>query len=223
MCQVSCVMCRVSCVMCPVSWTMYYVFFTYDVFHVSHILHHVPCVMCNVSCTKCNVSCTKFHLSNPKTRYTTVESGRGGARRGGRAGRGRAGRDSDRSVRPEDKSPPYPPNHRKKPSWGCLWKHEQTNSYLNRWRNKNRGWPADLWLGTEKPNLEQDTQHKDEQQMTRGARHVRACGRVRADTCGCVRTRADATPGRPACGWSAQSRIRPNAGYGPTLDTDSKP
>ena len=64
---------------------------------------------------------------------------RGGAAHGG-AARGRAGWDADGSVRPENNRTSYPPDNRREPSWACLWKHEQTNSYVNRWRNKARGY-----------------------------------------------------------------------------------
>ena len=79
------------------------------------------------------------HLSSPKPGHTTGGSGRG-ARRGG--GVGWAGRDADRTVRPGDRRPSYPPRHRRHVSWTSPQKHEQPKSYVNRWGNTATGWQA---------------------------------------------------------------------------------
>ena len=77
-------------------------------------------------------------LSNPKPGHTTGRSGRGGARRGGEGRRGWVGRDAVGSIQPGI----LPSSESKTLSWTCLRKHEQTKSYLNRWRNEIRGWSA---------------------------------------------------------------------------------
>ena len=76
------------------------------------------------------------NLSNPKPGHTTSGSGRGALRGGG----GRAGLDANRTVRLGDKPPSYSPKHRRHVAWTTLQKHEQAKSYVNRWRNKTRGW-----------------------------------------------------------------------------------
>ena len=58
---------------------------------------------------------------------------------GGAAGRRRAGLNDDRTVRPGDKRPSYPPRHRRNVARTSLQKHEQAKCFLNRWRNTATG------------------------------------------------------------------------------------
>ena len=77
-----------------------------------------------------------------KTRTYHVRAGQAGRRTEQQGGAGGwAERDADGSVRPENNRPSYSPGHRRKPSWTCLWKHEQTNRYVNRWKTK---YPVDV-------------------------------------------------------------------------------
>ena len=86
------------------------------------------------------------NLSNPTPEHTKGGSRRGGARRGGGAGQGRTGR--RRVASPRRHPSPLPPQgfsragHRIQLSWTFLRKHEQTKSYVNRWRNTTSGWRA---------------------------------------------------------------------------------
>ena len=58
---------------------------------------------------------------------------------GGAAGRGRARLGANRIIRPGNKSPPYPPRHRRNVASMSLQKHEQAKSHVNRRRNKISG------------------------------------------------------------------------------------
>ena len=64
------------------------------------------------------------------------QAGRYGRR--GRAGTGSTGRRRDCLRR--RKQPLLPSRRWKITFWVCLWKHEQRKPYVNRWRNKTRGW-----------------------------------------------------------------------------------
>ena len=70
----------------------------------------------------------KPNLSNPKP-------GRGAA------GRSRARLGTNSTIRPENKSRPYPLRHRRHVALTYLEKHEQAKSYVNRRGNKISGWP----------------------------------------------------------------------------------
>ena len=75
---------------------------------------------------------TSQHITSHHTcRFQTPDiprSGRVGAH-GGAAGRGWAERDADRTVRPGDKRPWYPPRHRIHFTYTSHQKHEQAKSY----------------------------------------------------------------------------------------------
>ena len=77
----------------------------------------------------------KLNLSNPKPGHTIPRAGRVEAP-GGAAGRGRARLGANRTIRPGNKSPPFPPSHRRNVASTSLQKHEQAKSYVNRRRNK---------------------------------------------------------------------------------------
>ena len=81
--------------------------------------------------------------SKTRTYHGRVRAGRRTAGRRGAAGPDRT--ELDGTVRPGDNHPLCPPElpaHRRQLSWTSLRKHEQTNYYGNRWRNKTHGWPA---------------------------------------------------------------------------------
>ena len=80
------------------------------------------------------------NLSNPLPGLTTGGSRRSGTRRDGEARRRLAGRDANDPVRPGGNRPSYFPDDRRKLSWVRFRKYEQEKLYVNRWRNKNRGW-----------------------------------------------------------------------------------
>ena len=93
------------------------------------------------------------NLSNRKTRHTTSGLTWDGARRGIGAGRGQVARNAEGSVRLEENRSTYPPRHRTHMSWTSSQKHKQAKSYINRWRNKNRGWPAIYQLDEKRSSL----------------------------------------------------------------------
>ena len=64
-------------------------------------------------------------------------AGRVGAH-GGAAGRSRAGLDANRTVRPGDKGPSYPPRHLRQVAGTSLLKHVEAKSYVNRMRKQNK-------------------------------------------------------------------------------------
>ena len=75
--------------------------------------------------------------SKTRTHYGPVGSGRRTAGRRGGAGLGRTGR---RRVDPARRQPSLLPSSESKTlSWTSIRKHEQTKSYVNRWRNEIRG------------------------------------------------------------------------------------
>ena len=81
----------------------------------------------------------------PVESKTRTHNGRvGSARRraDGGAGRRWAKQGADISVALEANSPSGPPAHCRQLFRTSLRKHEQRKSYVNRWRNKTRGWPA---------------------------------------------------------------------------------
>ena len=121
--------------LCPGIIFLPHEMFRHPEFHPTKIIKHPAC--CNFA-PGIHQTSSFPNLSNPKPGHSTGGSGRGGARRDGGAGRGRAGRDADGSVRLGYNRPSYPPDDRRKPSWACLWKHEQRKSYVNR-GNKARG------------------------------------------------------------------------------------
>ena len=58
---------------------------------------------------------------------------------GGAARRGRARLGANRTIRPGNKSPPFPLRHRRNVASTSLQKHDQAKSYINRRRNKTTG------------------------------------------------------------------------------------
>ena len=78
----------------------------------------------------------------PVDSKTRTYHGRAASGRTAESGQGRAGLFANRTVRLGNNPSSHHPKYRRHVAWTSVQKHEQAKSYVNRWRNKTRGWTA---------------------------------------------------------------------------------